>query len=338
MIFFKIVIGIIFLVVFFWALLDISSDEFKIQQQQESDAKPVTTTFNVLSIDNDRLKAHYEKLAKRHRKKGKSDINQCYVTFVFQFLMCTIALFVVDEDSTRALLFIQEIIFIIFTISLISKKSTPYSVPVNAIKLNKSQFLELWEMAKQLLDRMNLNNYQLKIYYIKSSSIGCFVNEDRQQIFLFISRGFVANMDIAPKDCESILAHEFGHVYQGDGNLFFVNKNLLTVPGVLVIISSIIVAIVALISVVSGAGLPKLLGGINFVYVFTLITLNNKKTEAENLADLASLAYVENSTIKSVINNFSELTIKNIKYSNKTARLLYLEKAIAQFAYDQPVK
>ncbi len=284
-------------------------------------------------IDRERLKTYYQKTAKAHRRKARGKIIQCYITFAFQFVFCTGVCFLAsDMGGIMVIFLLQETLDVWYIINFYFKIIEPLNSVSDAMPTSEDDFPEVWALAVDLRKRMSLEKYSLKMYYIRSSDVGCFVNVDRHQIHLFVSRGFVANMDIAPKDCESILAHEFGHVYQGDNKLFLVNKAVITIPAVIIIITGFISVLLSAIIFASGNGVPNFTGGINFIYVFTLISLTQKKTEAEYLADLASIVFVENSTIANVISKFSSPLPK--KYSMKNLRLINLERTLSKFRLD----
>lgn len=293
------------------------------------------------------LLERYKRAAKVHKKVFKNIQNNIRFYFILQGIMLLIGLFTLKNglgergDGFGFLGLIIGLGVIIYFVSIayyLINKNKSISDALSSSKyvlLRENQFPAIRECCHQLMEKMDLGGYTLFIYYVKTDAFEASVLADEQEINLLLSRSLITYYQSNPKDVESILGHEFGHVYQGDTKMLLVNRTSIQIPGIIGTISAAILALGIIISLIQGNGLPQVSG--NILIVFYYWTLVGQRREAELLADLASLAFVENSTIEGLIDKYMP-KYGTFNYPSNLQRLNFLKLVKKGAAKDQASK
>jgi hypothetical protein len=291
-------------------------------------------------FDREKLKAWYMAAAIDHEFLAKKEIGAVKVVMVVQFLLFFVLYFALKDNTNNdesSIVFNWEILgSILFYVFLFLRYQWLLRRPVyghlekeSFEEIKEGRFQHIRDICKQLTSDLGLTDHKLRIYYLKTNQFETHINFSDGCIHLFISRAAISlagNGDILLK---SIMAHEFGHVYQKDDKLFILNKMLLSWPGKLALISTGINCFISLLAMLNGVFVSGAVSIPAFFIIRAYTAVNKKRKEAENLADISSLAYVPGSKITYLIEKLATEESTS-SYPSKAERLAFIEKTLAK--------
>jgi hypothetical protein len=173
----------------------------------------------------------------------------------------------------------------------------------NYVNLRTEQFPHLWGICTELRKKMALENYGLNIFYLKSNTLEAHVTVEKNEIFLILSRGLISYSHNNLKETESIIAHEFGHVAQGDNKIGLIAKKTIQIPAIIGTVSFVIMALFMVVTLFEGGNFTTS-GGSAIVIVSNYWMLVRSRKSSEFLADMASYIFVQHSKIENLIADF----------------------------------
>lgn len=160
----------------------------------------------------------------------------------------------------------------------------------------------VWKAVRALQQDMDLTSYTLNLYFVPQDRALPFVYTDQQAISLFLPRttAYLALLD--PAAFRALIAHEFGHVKQGDGKAHLVQvhwaRKQLTY-------ATFIGASTFLI----GLGFGKLdIPYISFLATNYLANSNKRRRKMELMADAATLLYASPQAMVRVLRTYTAPT------------------------------
>ena len=195
------------------------------------------------------------------------------------------------------------------------------------IEINTGIYNEIWRVCNEIVEKLDLGNLKLKIYYLKTNSIEAHITLEKGIIHLFLSRGLISHSHNHFKEFESILGHEFGHIVQGDSKLFLITKKAFGLP-ILLNDIRLCLSVVATIFLLFFA--PREMDSTLTTVVISLIYrrfytgFNRLRKESEFLADICSLIIIEKSQITKIIEDYLP-DINSPNYPSKKERLKSIE-------------
>jgi Zn-dependent protease with chaperone function len=196
------------------------------------------------------------------------------------------------------------------------------------VELNESQFKKIWAASHEIMLKMKLS-HKLRIYYVKKNQAEASVVLEGNTIYLLLSRGMITYSQHNFKDVESIIGHEFGHVCQGDSKILLIGKNTIQIPLIMSVASWIFLKFGDYTALTGMFRLQQDLGGSWFILFYCWLFVVQRR-EAEYLADVASIIFVENSTIKDIIEK-SVPQSGNLNYPSKSRRLAFIQKSLEKY-------
>ncbi|MBA4850932.1 M48 family metalloprotease [Emticicia sp. BO119] len=209
--------------------------------------------------------------------------------------------------------FIQIYPFIFFRLN-------HYLKEVNYKRLDRNSFQSLWSLIDDLSQSMSLN-MNVQLFYLQENNFEAHILKEKDNINLFLSRKMISFYSQDLQKFKVILAHEFGHVIQGDTKFLLSGVQSLRKSFIISYIGFIIAYIIGL-----EYGASAVLAITSFIYYSIF---RKRRHEAEYLADIASVCYLQNKTIAEVL----ELSI--IKdtpfYPTKMKRLSNLYNTLHRF-------
>jgi len=191
------------------------------------------------------------------------------------------------------------------------------------VEINLEDYKEIGDICNAIIDKLGLKGLKLKMYYVKTNRIEAHITLEGGKAHLFLSRGLISYSHHALKEVESILGHEFGHIVQGDSKLFLITKRAFRFPIVINNIQLVLTLVLVVLTFMAdhrqaGAGLTQLT--IVLFYRWLYSGVNKFRKEAEFLADLCSVIFIENSQIATIIKNYLP-DIQSPNYPSKKERL-----------------
>lgn len=291
------------------------------------DAK-VAENFNWVA-----LREWYYKNAKTHAKSLKSTYNYirvffiiqgCVMLFSFSFSMST------SEEFDKVLIWVSLIPYVLMFgsyLNLASKKVENVISSARYVQLREDQFKKIWSSCYTFMSKMNLQ-YALKIYYVKIDSFEASVVLEDEVVYLFLSRNLISYSHNHYEDVEAIIGHEFGHVVQGDTRMMIVTRKAVEIPAIIGTISAIITAVMMIGALLAGKELVEVsLSAMLVVNYWQLVFL---RRSAEHLSDMASLAFTEKTTIRSIIEKYIPEK-RTLQYPSKSQRLMFINKLLNKY-------
>ncbi|NLR77112.1 M48 family metalloprotease [Chitinophaga eiseniae] len=191
----------------------------------------------------------------------------------------------------------------------------------NYVYLERSDFKPIWQFIDEALLKMELDHYNVQLCYFKTNALEAHVSVKDETITLYLSRGLINLFSTNVLYFKSILFHELGHVLQKDKKLLQISNRIFWFPAILFVIAF-------LISAFNGNFFKSYVGMFGIIFLsFSRLFL--KRRNAEMLADTAALAYLENTSIKDVIQKIFTPKI-SIWYPTQQERLLNIEGRLAK--------
>jgi Zn-dependent protease with chaperone function len=192
------------------------------------------------------------------------------------------------------------------------------------VELNEKQFPKIWAACYQLMQKMHLSQ-QLKVYYVKKEAVEASVITKGNIIYLLLSRGMISHSHKKFKDVESIIGHELGHVRQKDARIMLMSKKVISVLVELMFVGLLIGMLFSFL----GWGDPTLGKQMLAPTLIYWLFITHRR-HAEYLADMASIIFVEKSTIGELI----ELQMSGngtFSYPSRSARTSYINRIKLKF-------
>lgn len=191
----------------------------------------------------------------------------------------------------------------------------------NYVYLEESDFKPIWHFINEALQKMQLNDYKIQLCYFKTNLLEAHVSVKDETITLYLSRGLINLFSTSPMYFKAIIFHELGHVFQKDRKFLQISNRIFWFPAILFVIAF-------LISAFNGNFFKPYIGMFGIIFLsFSRLLL--KRRNAEMLADTASLAYLENTSIKDVIQKIITPKV-SVWYPTQQERLLNIEGKLAK--------
>ncbi|MBA4850931.1 M48 family metalloprotease [Emticicia sp. BO119] len=190
-------------------------------------------------------------------------------------------------------------------------------------KIDRNSFQSIWTSIDYIAKSMNID-MPVNLYYLQENNFEAHVINNEEHIDLFLSRQMISFHSQDIDKFQAIIAHEFGHVIQGD------TKFLLS--SVYSLRKSFVISIIGLI--------VTFLIGIDFwsfvalsvASFFFYTNFVERRHKSEYLADIASLCYLQNDKILDVLN--LSVTKDSPYYPTKIQRINNLNKILHRFQSD----
>ena len=184
-------------------------------------------------------------------------------------------------------------------------------------KLEEDQFLPLWKLVKTLYEKMNIDKRKsFRIFLSKSNTYFPSIEEHHNSIYLITPMNFLSLVINNEGEAKAILAHEFGHVLQGDTNLWLQISNYTS--GTHKIVFSFLVSLIIFLIITVYLNPPLITWGIIIQFILLFSTafdcLRLKKDclwcrkNSEKLADTAAIIYADP---KDLISTLKKYSLKN---------------------------
>lgn len=298
--------------------------------------KDMTSALKTIrNTSADYLKTFYFKRANKHRSKLTWRVFLLIVLPVANILLTF--LFpprTYDEFTPYSLIasLLYSLLILLYVTYHYVRKTKNLLPKSTFVEINKDLYREIWDVCYGLMSKLNLKEIDLKIYYVKTNAIDAHITLEGSTAHLFLSRSLISHSHNSLKEFESILGHEFGHIYQGDSKLFLITKNVFEIP---LAINSILLGlncILIIFAIPNGvdACIPILSRIIILLLYHRLFKgMGRLRVEAELLADLCSLIIVQDSQITKIVKKYLPEHISD-NYPSKTARLECIEIAAKQ--------
>jgi Zn-dependent protease with chaperone function len=190
-------------------------------------------------------------------------------------------------------------------------------------KLERTQLVSLWNIVDEIMQKADLADYDVEIYYLKINTPEAHVNRADKLVTLYLSRGLIASVSDKKGYLESVIGHEIGHVRQKDTRLTIINSTSFIAPVMVIILFAVIGVFLFGIN-------DARAGGTAVMMISSFVFFIQKRTDAEYLADIGSIVFTRNFTIAKVI---EELVAQKTKtgYPSKAARIVNINNVLKKF-------
>lgn len=279
--------------------------------------------------DHHTLSAWYRKTAQRHQ--GSLSAINGYIIFYFIVqgivFISTVPYAGTIDGGTGTIIFLSVILYIWMLTKYVFDRSENLLDTISwckYVRLKEDQFPDIWNISYSLMGKMGLRHYTLVMYYAKKDAINASVMLEGNTVYLVLTRGLTTIHRDRPKDVESILAHEFGHVYQGDTRMLYVNRRSIQIPAIIGTVLVIVNIIIALCLWLKGQPLeiPKVTpSSILILHYWHLVYL---RKEAEYLSDMASMIFVQESSLPEIIEKYFP-DHATFNYPSSSQRIRFIE-------------
>lgn len=221
-----------------------------------------------------------------------------------------------------------EIVILLLSVSLLTF-FYPFFIQRNRlktishVKLNREQFKHIWNIIDNLVEKMELDKYEISLYLLKNNSYEAHVSKTNNTVNLYISRNLVSYYSQDQDEFKAIIAHELGHVFQRDTRLLILSGKILVLPTILVLIAALYIYLTL------GSNSLRFVGFFGLI-IFTFSKIVIRRQKAENLADTASIIFLEKTSIISALQKFVSNN-DSFWYPSKAERINFIETTLKKF-------
>ncbi|MDL2141963.1 M48 family metalloprotease [Flavobacterium tructae] len=277
------------------------------------------------------LKNFYFRKARKHKLRVKFRI--MLVLFILPasgiifFLFFNSSEYDVAANQRSLLGILFDLVILVYVLFIYLTRVKQLLPKSSYIELNQENYKEIWNICYEIIEKLDLSKLKLKIYYIKTNDIEAHITLEKGVVHLFLSRALISHSHHYPKELESILGHEFGHIVQGDSKLFLITKKAFRLPIFLNdmrLCFGIFLALFLFFFSSRQVETAVSIIVISLIYRRIYTGFNRLRKESEFLADLCSLIIIEKSEIIKIVNDYIPES-NSPNYPSKKERLKSIE-------------